>query len=123
MQESSFDAAVRVATEGMSFDIVRESGAFPPPDVLNDFLACGHDDVDCERDDSRSGCEGPDCEGCEDGALRWEPFALTEAEYAAFLAWWAARHPGARPDRLGLAGADFREWFGRAVDVIDAKGR
>lgn len=104
MREAPLEHAKHIATNGLSFGIVKRSGAVPPPDVLNDFLACGYDDLDFE-----------------DGVLEWKPFALTDAEYHDLLQWWKASHPAARPDRLGTGGADFRDWFTRAVRVIEEK--
>lgn len=96
---SELNEAKRVAEQGMSFDIVRRSGLFPPRDVLNAFFACGYDDR-------------------EDGdVLRWSSFALAEADYEAFIAWWLETHAAARADRLDVEDAEFNQWFTRAADA------
>lgn len=104
MRVEPLDRAKQIATVGLSFRVVAGSGVFPPPDVLNAFLACGYDDVDDPE-----------------GVLRWEPFALTPAEYDQLVQWWKTRHPAAGTDRLAVGGADFSDWFARAVNVIKSR--
>ncbi|MEZ6094427.1 MAG: hypothetical protein R3C03_09350 [Pirellulaceae bacterium] len=54
----SLSKAITIAEKGMSFDIVRKSGLFPPIDVLNSFFECGVDDADSEI------------------TIEWEPFLI-----------------------------------------------
>jgi hypothetical protein len=98
MSMSPVDRAKRVARRGLSFKIVADSGAFPPPNVLNAFLGCGVDDRADER------------------LLWWVPFVLTAEQHRELLEWWKLDHPEARVRRFSVRDADFSRWFTRAVD-------
>ena len=104
MRAMPLDEAKRIATGGLSFQIVAESGLFPPRDVLNAFFNCGYDDENSD-------------DVAEEGVLRWEPFALSPEEFDELCRWWREGHPEARTDGLSVRGADFSEWFTRASET------
>lgn len=91
----SVDRALTIAHKGMSFDIVRESGLFPPVEVLNSFFRCGIDDAASEV------------------SLRWEPFALTESEYNVFHE--ACQNSFGKLRIDGLRFEEFSDWFAAAA--------
>ena len=100
MPRTPLEQAKQVATNGLSFRIVEQSGLLPPQDILNTFLARGCDDLPDER------------------VLEWEPSSLTQQEYRDLLAWWQLKQPRARVDRLDVQVAGFSRWFARAIDAI-----
>lgn len=94
----SLSKAITISEKGLTFDIVRRSGLFPPIDVLNSFLQCGVDDAGSEV------------------TIEWEPFSLDSDEYSQFL-----EHCKDSFGRLfidGLTHDNFSDWFSAAVDVI-----
>ena len=84
-----------IAEKGMSFDIVAKTRLFPPLDVLNSFLQCGIDDAASEV------------------SIQWEPFALTESEYASFFELYSKRVGELTIDKLGTS--SYSEWFSQAA--------
>lgn len=87
----SVTKAITIATKGLTFDIVRQSGLLPPMDVLNSFFQCGIDDVE-------SGI-----------TLHWEPFALSAAEYDEFFQACQKSIGQLRIDALGCE--EYSTWF------------
>ena len=87
----SLNTASTIAGKGPSFDTIRESGRFPPIRVLNSFFRCGFDDTD------------------SDVTLHWEPFVLSESEFAEFFRICASRYGPLKLDDLGFD--DDSAWF------------
>lgn len=83
-----------------------EKGAVPPLAVLNDFLACGVDDV---AEDI--GCLDVDMRGDRGAVMEWEPFTLTQTEYDGLLAYIRSRGKAIVVREIG--DGTYREWFGR----------
>jgi hypothetical protein len=77
-----------------TFAVCRERHCWPPLPLVNAFLEGG-------RDDDANGT-----------AMRWRPFELSHAEYGRAVAFL---DPGYRIDGLGVATADWRQWFERAA--------
>lgn len=97
----SVTKAVVIATKGLTFDIVRQSGFFPPIHVLNSFLLCGFDDAASEI------------------TLEWEPFTLNDSEYDEFYETCQKSIGELTIDGLGFDG--FAEWF-CAVAIRNSDG-
>lgn len=77
----------------------------PPLEVFNAFMACGYDDVE------EAACVEVDPMNRGGAVLEWEPFALTAAEYDAFLTY--LRSIGKRFEVVDYGTSDFGEWFTR----------
>ncbi|TWU05743.1 hypothetical protein Pla52n_14580 [Stieleria varia] len=87
--------AVTIATKGLTFDIVRQSGLFPPIHLLNSFLRCGVDDAGSEI------------------ILQWEPFTLNASEYDEFYETCKTLMGNLAVDGLGCDA--YAGWFSAAT--------
>ena len=87
----SVSKAITIAQKGLTFDIIRRSGLFPPIEILNLFFQFGLDDADSEI------------------SIQWEPFSLDAAEYAEFFEHCETSIGKLKIDGLGCV--DYSDWF------------
>lgn len=86
-----------IAEKGLSFEIIKNSGLFPPRKVLNSFFECGIDDAGSSVQ------------------LVWEGFKLSEREYVSFFKSCCIEMGPLSVDSLSCD--HFSDWFSRAVDL------
>lgn len=94
---------VGIFHHSMSMRGAIEKGYFPTQEVLNDFLACGFDDVELD------GSFLPPHQ--ESAVIRWKPFELAKQEYDDFIAYL---HSLGRPFEVTDFGVTmYQAWFNR----------
>ena len=91
----NLNRAIEIFEKGLTFDIVKQSGLFPPLDILNLFFQCGFDDIESGR------------------LLRWEPFILNRLEYIKFHEACENQAGKLQIDALGFH--RYADWFSAAA--------
>ncbi len=82
---------------GMSFQICRDLGLWPPLVTFNGFLGCGVDDV------------------AGDSTMTWQPFEVSDHEYREAV---RVVDPNAVFDSLAAENGDWKRWFEAAVEIL-----
>jgi hypothetical protein len=87
---------VELFDQGLSFQLMLSWGILPPLATMNDFLACGRDDIDAQ-----------------DGLVEWDPFVLTPSEYDRVVRDLKQRGHQVQLESLrpGSSAPSYEKWF------------
>src|SRR5437588_11150776 len=87
--------------KGLSFKLMLEWKLLPPLAVMNQFLRCGRDDIDCE-----------------DGIVDWKPFTITDDEYRRLRTGLSRRGHKVAIDRDDKR-QTYGEWFATKLSGLE----